>query len=253
MSDMKMPAWTKRSRENGSDERGEKKGRGKKDMDEQIMDMLATLQIAHITNDRETRENSGALRTVALIHATARGDFPKWVKDGIEENEEWMKEMRERPGENIGSPHVRVCLTTLLALFTSEEAQKFEQPLKGLKEWWKVMTKDGKAKENEVAAEIKIFKIRGPPKKGNGSIEDEEEMDWNSAASTASGKGPTKKTYARMEFMMENREAQVAIRGLLELMGAEIKNGPAPCLQPTRRVKEDLKALQKMGYGKGKQ
>ena len=251
MSDMKMPAWTKRSRENGSDERGEKKGRGKKDMDEQIMDMLATLQIAHITNDRETRENSGALRTVALIHATARGDFPKWVKDGIEENEEWMKEMRERPGENIGSPHVRVCLTTLLALLQSEEAQKFEQS-KGLKEWWKVMTKDGNAKENEVAAEIKIFKIRGPPKKGNGPIEEEEDMEWNSTASTASGKGPTKKTYARMEFMMENREAQAAIRNLLEKMGAEIKNGPAPCLQQTRKVKEDLKILQRMGYGKSK-
>ena len=41
-------------------------------MEEQVMDMLATLQIAHITNDRETRENSGALRTVALIHANAK-------------------------------------------------------------------------------------------------------------------------------------------------------------------------------------
>ena len=250
MSDMKMPAWTKRSRENGSDERGEKKGRGKKELDEQVMDMLATLQIAHITNDRETRENSGALRTVALIHANAKGEFPKWVKDGIEKNEEWMRDMRENPGENIGSPHVRVCLTTLLALLTSEEAQKFEQPLKGLKEWWKSMTKEGKATENEVAAEIKIFKIRGPPKKGNGS--DEEEMEGTSTASTASGRGQAKKTYTRMEFMMETREAQVAIRNLLEQMGAEIKNGPAPCLQPTRRVKEDLKALQRMGYGRGK-
>ena len=251
MSEMKTPAWMKRGRESGSDERGEKKGRGKKEMDEHVMEMLAALQMAHISNDRETRENSGALRTVALIHANAKGDFPKWVKDGIEENEEWMKDMRERPGENIGSPHVRVCLTTLLALLQSEEAQKLEQS-KGLKEWWKDMTKDGNAKENEVAAEIKIFKIRGPPKKGNASIEEEEDMDWNSTASTASGKGPTKKVYARMEFMMENKQAQAAIRNLLEKMGAEIKNGPAPCLQQTRKVKEDLKVLQKMGYGKGK-
>ena len=98
MSEMKTPAWMKRSRESGSDERGEKKGRGKKEMDEHVMEMLAALQMAHISNDRETRENSGALRTVALIHANAKGDFPKWVKDGIEENEEWMREMRERPG-----------------------------------------------------------------------------------------------------------------------------------------------------------
>ncbi len=221
-------------------------------MEEQVMDMLATLQIAHITNDRETRENSGALRTVALIYANAKGELPKWVKEGIEENEEWMKEMKDRPGENIGSPHVRVCLTALHALITSEEAQqqKFEQYLKVLKEWWKAMTKEGKAKENEVAAEIKIFKIRGPPKKGNGPPEDDEEMECASTASTASGKGQTKRIYARMEFMMETREAQATIRNLLEQMGAEIKNGPAPCLQPTRRVKEDLKALQRMGYGR---
>ena len=111
------------------------------------------------------------------------------------------------------------------------------------------MTKEGKAKENEVAAEIKIFKIRGPPKKGNGLPEEDEEMECASTASTARGKG--KRIYARMEFMMETREAQANLRNLLEQMGAEIKNGPAPCLQPTRRVKEDLKALQRMGYGKG--
>ena len=98
---------------------GGKKGRGKKEMQEQVMDMLAALQIAHITNDRETRENSGA-----------KGDLPKWVKEGIEENEEWLKEMKA-------------------------QQQKFEQSLKGLKEWWKVMTKEGKARENEVAAEIR--------------------------------------------------------------------------------------------------
>ena len=109
---------------------GEKKGRGKKEMQEQVMDMLAALQIAHITNDRETRENSGALRTVALIYTNAKGDLPKWVKEGIEENEEWLKEMKA-------------------------QQQKFEQSLKGLKEWWKVMTKEGKARENEVAAEIR--------------------------------------------------------------------------------------------------
>ena len=112
------------------------------------------------------------------------------------------------------------------------------------------MTKEGQAKENEVAAEIKIFKIRGPPKKGRGFLEDEEEMEHASTASTASGGGQTKRAYARMEFMMETREAQATIRKLLEQMGAEIKNGPAPCLQPTRKVKEDLRTLQRMGYGR---
>ncbi len=63
----------KKSRENGSDDHGErKKGRGKKKMKILVMDILVTLQIAHITKDWETRENSGALRTVALIHANAK-------------------------------------------------------------------------------------------------------------------------------------------------------------------------------------
>ena len=73
-------------------------------MQEQVMDMLAALQIAHITNDRETRENSGALRTVALINTNSKGDLPKWVKEGIEENEEWLKEMKENQAK-ILAPH----------------------------------------------------------------------------------------------------------------------------------------------------
>ena len=111
-----------------------------------------------------------------------------------------------------------------------------------------MVTKEGQAKENEVASEIKIFKIRGPPKKG-GNFEDDEEMEQGSTASTTSGGGQTKKVYARMEFMMETKDAQITLRKMLEQLGAEIKNGPAPCLQPTRRVKEQLKALQRMGYG----
>ena len=143
-----------------------------------------------------------------------------------------------------------MCLITLHALLTSEEIQqqKFEQPLKHLKEWWKMVTRDGQAKENEVASEIKIFKIRGPPKRGS-SLEADEEMDQGSAASTTSGVGPPKRFYARMEFVMETKEAQITLRKILEQLGAEIKNGPAPCLQPTRKVKEHVKVLQRMGYG----
>ena len=48
---------------------------------------------------------------------------------------------------------------------------------------------------------------------------------------------------------MENKEVQITLRKVLEQLGAEIKNGPAPCLQPTRKVKEHLKILQRMGYG----
>ena len=74
-------------------------------------------------------------------------------------------------------------------------------------------------------------------------------MDQGSAASTASGGGPPKKVYARMEFVMDTKEAQITLRKVLEQLGAEIKNGPAPCLQPTRKIKEHLKILQRMGYG----
>ena len=250
MADIQMPSWMKRGRENASEGREEKKGRGRWEIHEQLADMISALQIAHISNDRETRENSGALRTVALVFPDSRGDLPKWIKLGIEENDAWQKELKEKPGENIGSPHVRMCLITMHALLTSEEIQqqKFEQPLKALKEWWRMVTKEGQAKENEVASEIKIFKIRGPPKRGS-NFEEDEEMDQGSAASTTSGGGPPKKLYARMEFVMETKDAQITLRKILEQLGAEIKNGPAPCLQPTRKVKEHLKVLQRMGYG----
>ena len=85
----------KKSRENGSDDHGERKkekGRGKKKMKILVMDRLAKLQIAHITKDQETRENSGALRTVAFIHANAKGEFPKLIKKGAERRRGSKKE-----------------------------------------------------------------------------------------------------------------------------------------------------------------
>ena len=66
-----------------------------------------------------------------------------------------------------------------------------------------------------MASEIKIFKIRGPPKR-RGNFEDDEEMEQGSTASTTSGGAQTKKAYARMEFMMETKDAQVTLRKMRE-------------------------------------
>ena len=58
--------------------------------------------------------------------------------------------------------------------------------------------------------------------------------------------GP-KQTYARMEFLFENKEAQTTQRMLLASLGAEIKNGTAPCMRPTRIVKNNMTTLKKNG------
>ena len=70
-----MPVWVKKNRENGPDvhgERKEEKERGKKKIKILEMNRQTKLRTARITKDRETRENSGALRTVASIHANAK-------------------------------------------------------------------------------------------------------------------------------------------------------------------------------------
>ena len=97
----------------------------------------------------------------------------------------------DKPGENLGSPHVKVCLVTMLELLQGEmlKQEKYGKASKILHEWWKEATKDGNATENEAAGEIKIFKIRGPPKREDMMSEDEELMTEGKAKEKKKGHG----------------------------------------------------------------
>ena len=46
-----------------------------------------------------------------------------------------------------------------------------------------------------------------------------------------------------MELAHRTKTIQATLRTMLNIMGGSVKNGPAPCLKPIRKVKMQLKAL----------
>ena len=162
-------------------------------------------------------------------------EFPQWVQEGLREFEQWLKEVYEKPGGNTGSPHVRVGLPTMMALINSEDMkeEKHRVSHRTLKEWWNQVVKANEATENDIASEIRVFKLRGPLRaKMTDQDGDDELIEVN------------RKPHVKLEVVMENKQIQMTLRQVLKDMGAEIKNGPPPCSKPTRKVKALLKALQ---------
>ena len=113
-----MPSWLKRGA-SGSDA-GPRKQRAV-DKTDLIEDLVIALGEAHLGVDREVRENSACIKTTVLFHKDETGHFPEWAKIGVEKFGLWLKEVDDRVGENVGSPHVQVGVKSLLALIDSPQ------------------------------------------------------------------------------------------------------------------------------------
>ena len=128
--------------------------------------LVVALGEGHISLDRDVKEQGGALKVTVLM------------EQGAHEGQDFQKEVIDRPGENIGSPHVGVRLKTLHGLLNYEEAR---------------------SKEN---------------------------LNMH-----------------LMELAHRTKTIQATLRKMLNIMGGSVKNGPTPCLKPTRNVKMLLKAF----------
>ena len=71
--------------------------------------MMGDLQVSA---DLKLREHSGQLNKTVLLPA-AGCQFPK---EGAKASEEYLQEMKENPGEDLGSPHAKLGLNTIMAL-----------------------------------------------------------------------------------------------------------------------------------------
>ena len=114
--------------------------------------------------------------------------------------------------EAIGSPHVMVAMATLPAVFLVELAYSAED-IRKVKLWWD--EKIVKASEEEVGAEIPIFKVRKPQTPSKGRM-------------NKKGKVEIPEVYGKLIVAFKNQEvAEILNRGLVQA-GSVRKTGPAP-------------------------
>ena len=111
MSDVAAPTWLKRTaadQENGGRKQRSGGGRQLHSKGDQIEELVTALSEADLHVEREVRENSAAVKTTILFYKGSDGQFPPWAMEGAAEFDTWLKEVGDRPGENVGSPHAQV-------------------------------------------------------------------------------------------------------------------------------------------------
>jgi len=230
-----MPAFATDGRRNSEGQPSQKSAR--RNQEDLVMELCRAVAAAQIGQDRETREHSGALKKTVLMPKGRHG-FHKFVQEGVDAGISFAEEVRDRQeGEEVGSPHVRVALRTIHAMFLEPQLQApaFQERMKLILQWWQDNTKNGNATEEEVAAAIATFKVRVPEqptktwrKKGirnQAAMQEEEALEEG---------------YARIEFCLENKEIQLVLVQIMVDLGGIRKTGPPPPSKPIRDVKELL-------------
>ena len=101
-------------------------------------DLVIALGEAHMLSEREVRENSSCVKATILFYRDEVGNFPDWAQEGATEFGHWLKEVDDRVGEDVGSPHVRVGVKSLLALINSPQLKdvKLQEKEEKLFAWW---------------------------------------------------------------------------------------------------------------------
>ena len=107
------------------------KGGGKvaasgKETGNEINKLVQAIGYLALETARESRDHGGILMQSCLVENTEQ-----WAKDGLEEGRSFAELVKERPGENLGSPHIRVGLRSLETLINSTDAgQVFQSEMR---------------------------------------------------------------------------------------------------------------------------
>ena len=240
MQDVPLPPWaTKRG---GGQEEEKRSMRRRKDTNQDPMVALTTLLAqSHLQTERLTRENAGCLKVTALFHKSqSDDDWPNWVQEGLKATDAWFRSLKEgtQGNKGPGSPHVLVGTRTIHAILNTETIKKLEhQNLRTrLTQWWttKVVV-EGKT-ENDMAEEIQVFRMEGPPTnlEQNMRIDDSD----NDTVDTATKKYTP---FAKIIFRLKGDQERQDLTSAIRLLGAEVRHGAAPRSKATKELVKMLK------------
>ena len=177
MQDASLPSWLKRDGEQENEQRSTRRRKGPGSSQDQMLELTTLMAQSHLQTDRQNRENSGCLKVTSLYFKSQQDtNWPAWVQEGLDAADTWFRKLREQQGDDTrdngrlgskgpGSPHVQVGTKTILAILNTEVLKKSEQQelRTRLINWWTTkLAMPGKT-ENEVAEEIQVFRVEGPP------------------------------------------------------------------------------------------
>ena len=243
MQDVLLPPWAKR--EGGHEEEKRSTRRRKDTNQDQVLALTALLAQSHLQTERLTRENSGCLKVTALFQKSQYDeDWPTWVQEGLKATDTWFRSLKEgtQGSKGPGSPHVLTGTKTIHAILNTEMIKKPEhQSLRTrLTEWWTTKVMVAGKTENDLAEEIQVFRVEGPPtnQETNMRIDDSD----NDTVDTVTKKNMP---FAKIVFRLRGDQERQDLTSALRLLKAEIRHGPVPRSKATKELVKMLKDINK--------
>ena len=241
MLDVSLPTWAKRGGEREEEQRSMR--RRKEPENDQILELTTLMAQSHLQSERMTRENSGCLKVTALIHKNQQDEsWPSWVQEGLNAADTWFRNLRGdmQEGKGPGSPHVQIGTKTIHAILNTEVLKKTEnQALRTrLTEWWvSKVTTAGKT-ENDLAEEIQVFRVEGPPptQEMNQRIDDSDD-------DTIDTMPKKNQPFVKVTFRLRGQQETQDLTSALRLLRADIRHGPAPRSKATKQLAKLLKEV----------
>ena len=106
--------------------------------------------------------------------------------------------------------------------------------------WWTTkVTTPGKT-ENDVANEIQVFRVEGPPPTTRDTAMKIEESDDDMV------EDPKKTPFVKITFRLNSEQARTDLTSALRLLRADIRFGTAPRTKATKQLAKMLKEIKTM-------
>ena len=252
-----MPSFMKAARRDAEEEGGEGKRRKQRGggaaawVDDkkwwkqeggngELSKLVQAIGYLSLDTARDSREHSGILMQSFLVE-----NNEKWAMDGLEEGKKFAELVKEQPGVNIGSPHIRVSLQSLGTMINSADADPDFQ-LK-MKKWWAEFIVE-KTPE-EIAVEIEIWRVQQPKKSTKnwkkGGVGKKALASTSSASGAAAEEegAEAEANYTKVQMRMKDQAIQQMISNEIMRRGGLMKTGGAPASPGEREVKRLLKKV----------
>ena len=243
MQDVSLPSWAKR--EGGHEEEKRSTRRRRDNNQDQVLELTALLAQSHLQTERLTRENSGCLKVTALFQKTQSDeDWPAWVQEGLKATDTWFRNLKEgtQGGKGPGSPHVQTGTKTIHAVLNTETLKKPEHQTlrKRLTDWWTTKVMIAGKTENDLAEEIQVFRVEGPPTIQEASMKFDDSD--NDTVDTATKKNMP---FVKIVFRLRGEQETLDLTSALRLLKADIRHGSMPRSKATKELVKMLKDINK--------
>ena len=178
-----------------------------------------------------------------MIHKSQPDEnWPSWVQEGLNAADTWFRNLREdtQGGKGPGSPHVQIGTKTIHAILNTEVLKKTEHQAlrKRLTDWWvSKVTTAGKT-ENDLAEEIQVFRMEGPP-----TMQDLNMRIDDSDDDTIDTMPKKNLPFVKITFRLRGQQETLDLTSALSLLQADIRHGSMSRSKATKQLAKLLKEI----------